>query len=333
MLTNTAYPDFVDLTRTIWTTQQAMVKSDAQKLFIYETIPSGQGNTKLYKEYDVETFASAKPEGANAVRTTPVIGYNVTMTARRFAKEIIVSYEARQDNRYTEVYNSIVSLAHFIPNRLEIDLTHTLTFGTATSYTDMDGETVTTAQGDSLALFSASHTLSGSSLTYSNIITGNPAFSRGGVEIGEGLMVTDIYSNYGEQRRMDFDTIFSSDDPTTLNDIKQFLESTADVDQNNPSVMNVYYRKYRHVMLPWLDTTAAGVKDSTKSKYWGLMATGMVRWQAYLGMWETANLKYPAANGNGEDVHNDNWTFGCRGRRGIRSVSGRGVMLSTGLGA
>lgn len=333
MLSNTAYPDFVDLTRTIWTEQMAMVKSNAQQLFMYEEVPAGNGNTKLIKEYDVETFASSKPEGANAVRTQPLIGYNVTMTARRFAKEIIVTYEARQDNRYREVYNDLISLAHFIPNRLELDLSHVIGFGTATSYTDMDGETVSTAQGDSLALFSAVHTLSGSSTTYSNIIIGNPAFSRGGVEIAEGLMVTDIYSNYGEQRRMDFDVIFSTDDPTTCNDIKQFLESTADVDQNNPSVVNVYYRKYRHVMLPWLDTTAAGVKDSTKSRYWGVVATGMVRWQAYLGMWEPSNLKYPTPNGNGEDVHNDNWTFGCRGRRGIRSVSGRGIMLSTGLGA
>lgn len=326
MLSNTAYPEFVDLTRRIWVDEMEKVQSNAAQLYMTDTVEVGNGNTKLYIEYDTETFASIKPEGANAVRTQPVVGYNVTMTARRFAKEIVVTYEQRQDNRYREVYANLTSLAHFIPQRKELDLTHILTFCTSTSYTDMDGETVTLSVGDGLALVSASHTVSGASTTYSNVITGNPLFSRGGVEIAEGLMVTDILSNYGERRVRNFNTIVSGDDPETCNNIKQFLESTADIDQNNPGVVNVYNRKYRHVILPRLATTATGANDSTKAKYWGIIAVG--QWQAYVATWEAANLKYPTVNGNGEDVHNDNWTFGCRGRYGIRVVSGKGFLWS-----
>jgi hypothetical protein len=133
---------------------------------------------------------------------------------------------------------------------------------------------------------------------------------------------------------MKFNTIFTSDDPTTVNEVKQFLRSTTDIDQNNPSVINVYLQKYDHIILPYLATTAAGVYDSTKAKRWGLVALGQgVRgWQAYLGIWERPELKTPAPGNNGENMHNDNWTYGTRCAYGIVTVDPRGFLMSTGLG-
>lgn len=308
---------------------------NARKLFIADDAADHTGDRKRYAEIDTETFASIKPEGDDAVKAQVQYGYEKDCIMRRFAREIDITWEMRRLNKKPEVMAKLTSLNQFCPNRMEIDLTHRATFATATSYTDMDGLIVDTTVGDTLALVSSVHTLRSSASTYSNVITGNPTFSKGGLEIAESQMNTQVLSHFGERRVMKFNTLFSGDDPTTINDIKQFLNSTSDVDQNNPSVTNVYYRKYEHVILPYLATTASSAYDSTKAKYWGVVAAGQgqMGWQAYMTVWEAPNLKTPAPGNNGEDFHNDSWSYGVRGAWGICAVTGRGFLLSTGLGS
>lgn len=326
---------FTDLITRKWSIRNTFVERGiVQKLFIYTDESANTGDVRRFTDIDVETFAKIKPQGVAAAKATVQYGYEVDMTARRFAREIDITWEMRRYNKQPEVMAQITSLSHFCPNRMELDLTQRITFATATSYTDQDGISVTTTVGDGLALVSAVHTLTGSTSTYSNVITGNPVFSRGGLEIAESQTNTQIVSNFGERRVMNFNTIISSDDPNSCNEIKRFIKSTTDVDQNNPSVINVYKDKYSHVILPYLATAADGTYDSTKAKYWGLIAAGqgMAGWQAYIGIWESPNLKTPAPGNNGEDVHTDNWTYGARCSYGIATVTGKGFMLSTGLG-
>lgn len=336
-LNTVSITQFTDLVTRDWTVNNGdyVEKGNATKLFIKDDLSAHSGDSKRYTEIDPETFAREKPEGEDAVEATVQYGYEKDMNARRFAREINITWEMRRYNKKPEVVGELTSLSQFIPNRMELDLTHRITFMTATSFTDMDGVSVTTTVGDGLALVSAVHTLRGTSTTFSNVITGNPTFSKGGLEVAELQANTQILSHFGERRVLKFNTIFTSDDPTTCNDVDQFLNSVSDVDQNNPSVKNVYYKKYTHVMLPYLATTAAGVYDSTKAKYWGLVAAGqgIKGWQAYLGIFESANLKVPAAGNNGEDFSSDDWKYGCRGSRGIVTVSPRGFLGSTGLGS
>ena len=195
----------------------------------------------------------------------------------------------------------------------------------------MDGETITTTCGDDQALADATHDLVFSSTTYRNRVSGDPAFSSGAVEAAELLTTTDIYSNFGERRVLTFNVIFSGDNPSVVNAIKQFLESTSDVTQNNPGVKNVSMNKYRHVILPQLATDALGANDSTKKRWWGIAAIhGNVNgWQAYLGEWEASHLNVmPSSGNNGENVHNDNWTYGTRAGYGIVTLNGKGIIFS-----
>jgi len=106
------------------------------------------------------------------------------------------------------------------------------------------------------------------------------------------LTTTDILSNFGEKRVMDFNTIITGNNPTVVNSVKQFLRSTSDNTQNNPSVVNVYEGKYRHVILEQLATTATGAIDSTKKNYWALAAigNGLRGWQGYFVEWEPMTL-------------------------------------------
>lgn len=326
---------FTDLVEKKFLTPTQLLPLVAKELFVQEDISSNSGDTRRYTEIDGETYAATKREGEDASVASVVTGYSKNMVVKRVAKEITISWEMRRFNKYPEVIGRLESLSGFAEQRMELDLTHRLTFAESTSYVDMDGATVDLTGGDTLAIVSASHTLTGSASTWSNVITGNPQFSKGGLEAAEVIANTNIFTNFGERRIMNFNTIVTTDDPNTINTVKEYLNSTADLSAPNSGVVNVYKGKYKHVVLPRLATTASGAYDSTKAKRWFLIAAGqgVMGWQAYLGIWETPNLKSPSAGNNGEDVHNDNWTFGTRAAYGICPVSGRGLLMSTGLNA
>jgi len=328
LLNTITFSGMTDLIRKEWVTTQNMVKPVAKQIYISSPIAKGNGNTKRYDEVDTQTYAKIKREAEAVSKASVGIGYNVTMTKKRIGMEIDITQEMRDENRYPEVGSLITNLTHFCPQRIELDATHRLTFGTATSYTDMDGETVSLVGGDSLAIFSAVHTLKYSSTTWNNIVTGAPVFSRGGLEAAELIATTDILSNFGERRVITFNTIITGDDPTTVNAVKQFLNSTSDVDQNNSGVMNIYQNKYKHLILPQLATTATGAVDSTKRKYWFLasLGMGMNGLQAYYGEWEAPNMK--PTGGNMENPHTDVWSYGTRAGYGFVFVSGRGIIGS-----
>lgn len=328
-LSTTTLNEFVDLTRKEFIKGPEMVGEFARQLYMES--PYEGGESKRFDEVDVETYADDKDEGADAVQANAAVGYNVTMTYQRIAKEIVITWEMRTYNRYRQAGALVTNLAHFCPQRRELDLTHRLTFVSSTSYTNLSGNTVTTTGGDGLAIASTSHTLSESSSTWSNRLSGDPAFSKGGLEAAEELANTNILSNYGERRTMRFNTIVSGDDPNTVNTIKEYINSTADVTGSNSGVFNVYRNKYRHLVLPQLATTAVGAYDSTKKRWWFLAAIGNgagQSWNAYLTIVEPARLKVPMEGNNGEDVHNDNWTFGARHTYGMAIVSGRGLIAS-----
>lgn len=328
------FSEFADTTERIYYMGGDLVPDlDAVKsLYMVENIPAGTGDRRVYDEIDGETYARLKDEGEEAQKTAVIEGYSKTMYNRRFGVEIDITYEARNYGKNQEILRKLTSLATFCPQRMALDLTHRFTFGTSTSYTDMDGESVDVSTGDTVALISASHTTtSGTPSTYSTVITGNPIFSPGGLEVAMGQANTQIVTNFGERRVMNFNTVVTGDDPATVRAVKELLNSTADTTGNNPGVVNVYKGMFRHVILPRMATDATGAYDSTKTKYWFYVAAG--EWEAHLGIWEEPHLKTPAPGNNGEDMHTDNWTFGTRCGYGICVVSPKGCLGSTGAGA
>ena len=161
-------------------------------------------------------------------------------------------------------------------------------------------KTVTTTVGDGNPLAYATHTLAFSSTTYSNRVSGDPTFSQGSYEAAKLLGATQIYSNFGEKRNMDFNVIFSGDDPTTVREIKQLLESMGDVDGQHSGIKNVYKNSARHVVLPNLATTAAGAYDSTKRRWWGYCSSwSRYEWLAGL-LWYVAKTTIPCASRRSE---------------------------------
>lgn len=323
------FPELTDLVNRKFASVGGLIVPNAMQLFIKDTVGQGEGEIKLIQEYDTDTYAAAKAQGADAKRASFGIGYFITIRAKRIGIESEITWEMRRYNKSQEVMAALTSLPFFCPQRVELDLTHRLTFCTSTAYTDRDGNSVDLTVGDTLALASTVHTLKFSSTTYSSRISGDPLFSKGALEAAELLTTTDVLSNFGEKRVMDFNTIVTGNNPTVVNAVKQFLRSVSDNTQTNSGVINVNQDKYRHVILPQLATTATGAIDSTKKNWWFLIATGagLRSWQAWFLEWEAQNL-VPSTTGNGTDVHKDVWYYNVRQTYGIGIVSGRGFIAS-----
>lgn len=299
-------------------------------MFKVVSIPANSGETREFSEIDGEEYANFKGQGDQAVRGKVQQGYSNTMTVRRFAKNIGITYEMRRYNKYPEVVSRLTNMARQIPNRIDLDLSHRLGFGTATSYTDIDGQAVSIIVGDTLALWSTAHTLRGSSTTFRNRLANNPKVSKGAMELMERMTIENSYNHFGEKKVMPFDVVWTTDDPVDINTVKETLRSTASPQAANEGVVNVYQAKYRHVMLPRVATTAAGAPDTTKRNYWGLWSTQYS--SAYLGIWDEASMTAPSAGSNAEDVQTDDWDFRLRGAWGITLVGANYATFSSGDG-
>lgn len=325
--------DFVTNAEILWANGLMSVPQVARTsgLFKETAIPQMTGNTRTFSEIDLEEYASKKMESEQSARASVQQGYSKTGTLYRVSKDIGISYEMRTQGKYLEIKSKLTNLGKLAPNRLDLDLTHRFTFGTATTYTDKDGDLIDISVGDTLALFSTAHTLRGSATTFRNRLANNPQFSAGSLEAMETMRKQNTYNQFGEKMVIRDDVIWHADDPTTNRAVAETLRSSSPVTAVNAGVVNTYSGKYRDVVLPRLDTTAAGANDSTKSKYWGVASTEMST--AYLGMHEEAHLKSPAPGNNADEFSTDDWSFGTRAGWMIVIVSASWIGFSSGDGA
>lgn len=325
--------DFVSNAEILWGMAFDSVPQVARRSGLFKEVPIPQmtGNTRTFSEIDLEEYARKKGEDDQSARARVQQGYSKTGTLYRVSMDIGISYEMRTQGKYMEIKERLSNLGRLGPNRLDLDLQHRITFGTATSYTDMDGDSVDTSIGDTLALFHTAHTLRGSSTTFRNRLANNPQVSRGALEGMELMREENTYNQFGEKMTISADLLWTTNDPNTVNTVAEILRSTANPTQANSGVINVYSGKYRHVILPRVATNATGGNDTTKRRYWGLASSVMST--AYLGMHEEPRLKTPPADGkSNEEFSTDGWTFGTRAGYMIVVVSAAWISFSSGDG-
>ena len=324
--------DFVKLAGVIWEKTQDTLPQYARSsgLFREEPISQNTGNTREYSEIDTQEYAEDKLEGEQAVRAKVQQGYSKTLTSYRVALDIGVTYEMRTQNKYPEVTQRLTNLSTTGLNRLDLDLSHRITFGTATTYQNISGRTIDISVGDTLALFSTVHTLRGSATTYRNRLANNPQISKGALEGMRKLVVEQTFNHLGEKKVMSFDVLYTTDDPNAVDIATEYLKSTASPDAAHAGVVNVYNKMFRHVMLPRVATDAFGGTDTTKAKYWGI-ASSMTT-TGHLAMFESPHMKVPAQGSNAEEFSTDDWNFGVRGGWGICIVNGVWIKFSSGDG-
>jgi hypothetical protein len=146
--------DFVKLANVIWIRGFASVEPAMQNSGLLKVMDISEhtGNTREFSEIDTNEYLSYKAEGDQAARGKIQQGYTKTMTMYRVAENIGITYEMRTQNKYPEIINALTSAGAKGANTIDLDLSHRLTFGTATSYTDRDGRTIATAVGDTYQL-------------------------------------------------------------------------------------------------------------------------------------------------------------------------------------
>ena len=322
--------DFTRNAEILWTKGNMSVDPVARKsgLFKELAIPQLSGNTREFSEIELNEYARKKGESDQATRAKVQQGYTKIGTLKRIASDIGISYEMRTQGKYPEMVSKLTNLGSQAAKRLELDLQHRVTFGIATTYVDMDGDTVNIAVGDTLALFSTAHTLRGSSTTFRNRLANNPQVSKGAIEAVQKQAIENSYNQFGEKMTMTYDVLWTTDDPATINTVKEILRSTSNPTQNNPSVINAQQGSYRHIILPRVATTNVGAVDSTKAKYWGIASTEYST--AYLGVHEEARLKSPTVGSNAEEFSTDDWNYGSRAGYMVVVVSANWIHFSSG---
>lgn len=293
-------------------------------------IPQGTGNTREFSEVDLEQYAKRKAEREQATYAKIQQGYSKVGTLYRVAFAEAITYEMRTQGKYPEMTAKLTNLLPTAMARMELDLQHRFTFGTATTYVDQDGVTVDISVGDTLALFSTAHTVRGSSTTFRNRLANNPQASLGALEGMEKMRVENHINQFGQKVPVMDDIIWTTDDPNTVNTVRQLLRSTASISAPNAGVENVYNAKYRHIILPRIATDANGNVDSTRAKYWGLVASRESSF--YLGVHEEPHVIPPSEGSNAEDRLTDDWLFNVRGGWMIVVVSATFVGFSSGDG-
>ena len=324
--------DFTKLADVIWNkAYTGIVQTMRGSGLVKEvSIPQNSGNTREFTEIDTEEYAKKKGQGAQADRAKIQQGYSKVMTMYRVGMDIGITYEMKTQNKYPEVVAQLTGNATQVAKRIDLDLSHRITFCDAVTYVDMDGDTISISLGDTLALASSVHTLRGSASTYRNILANNPKLSKGALESMERLVTEETLNQFGEKMTMEFNILWTTDDPNTVNTAKEYLQSTADITGSNAGVTNVYASKYKHVILPRVATTATGGVDTTKRYYWGLASSAASSF--YLGIWEEARMKASTPGNNAEEFSTDDQLFGSRGGLGITIVSGAFFKVSKGNG-
>lgn len=293
------------------------------------SIPSGTGNTRRHKEKPhANEYASMKTESGNVHLTTVQQGYYKDTTAVTYDKAVTISLEMRTYDKTDEYRNAVDFITGVYQNREDLNLSAFLSFGTATTYVDQDGNTVDISTGSAQSLWNTAHTLTGSTTTYRNRLANNPQFSEGALENMEDLARTEIYNNLGEQMTVEFDILWTTDKPQLVNSVRRLLQATAQVSAPNAGVPNVYRAKYDHKILRRSDMNAVGAKDSTKANYWGLASSKQSTF--FHDVYMAPQMRMPAIGNNGEDPNTLDWQFTVVGAHASCVVVGRGLLFSSG---
>lgn len=287
-------------------------------------------DTGAVSSLDSVSVAKKKREGADFSFLNLTQNYRKSWSTYEVGGEIKITWNMRHYAKYNEIDRALSGMAESTARRMEMDKTHRFTFYSATSYTDMDGDSISITVGDGLALGSTAHTMPGTATTFRNIVANNPVLSKGGLEAAEKLFATQMIDTNGQLVFYEPDTLITTNDPTVVNTARQYLGSYADPEAAHEGVMNPYQGKYRHIILPFLSTTAAGAYDSTKANLWFL--ANLSRKDAMCFVGQEPTLISPSEN-DGKEFETMDWKYSTFASYALVISDARWIVASAGDGS
>jgi hypothetical protein len=143
------FPDFNNNLEIVWRKAYLGFPKRASVLYDMQDVDKDTGDESGIDGFSV---AKKKREGGDFSFLSLTQNYRKSWTVYEIGGETKITWIMRKAARYNEIQKRISSLAEAAAKRMEMDLTHRFTFANSTSYTDLDGDTVTTTVGDGLAL-------------------------------------------------------------------------------------------------------------------------------------------------------------------------------------
>lgn len=326
--------EFTDIVNRIFVLQADQSQMGPSIFDVYKKYPMSEGNGSsiFLQEQDRDSFASLVAEQGKHPDAKSGSGYSVQLKLRRFAIKVSVSELERKTNKYRDIFSKIISVTDYITKREELDKTHRFTFGNSQTYTDKDGNTVNIAVGDTYALFYSAHTLAFSADTYSNILSTAPRFSQGSLELALDKLKENDVDNFGKPRGANDDcTLYVAicDFNHTLErTLDQLIRSTADPDQDNSGVVNVYSNRIKKMVLKYLATDASGEKDSTKKEYWFVIAANPSTMTIGSRGLEAYSVELSKEYNTWQDDDTRTWYYGADQYRDEAILNGKGAVAS-----
>lgn len=288
------------------------------------------GLATLYAENIITNqYAAQTPEGSPAETYPAQYGYEKAAYINYFKKNISITRALREAGKGNQVERQVRDLVEAPMNRLELDLANRFTYAWSTSYTNAEGITVDTTSGDALAMISTAHTLTGTSTTWSNQVTGNPAFSKAALELAEQIAQRNTFDNLGKNITFKGTHIVTTNDPVTCNQVQELIHATQNVNATGANTYNVYSTSaagYTHVIAPRIALDSTGARQTTYEKYWFVVDERLTSF--FCNILTQPYVNTPSETNNGADFLTENWNFLSGMAYGIAVVSPRGIVGS-----
>jgi len=224
---------------------------------------------EVFNSAEMDQTASSTLDGGNFASFDATLGDELTLTQGM----VTGSFEVTLMGEKFDQYNIISALkggeklGKATAKKIETDLQQLLSQGASVSYTDKDGNTVSTLTADGHQLWYDTHSVNGSSSTYDNV--DSTAFGQTGLETLENQ-----FRNFLNQDGQIIDkrpnVIFSTTKSSLINLIKEYADSEGHPEDAYNGT-NVYINRYSHIPLDLLDCDSSGARDSAKDDYWGLV--------------------------------------------------------------
>lgn len=307
-------------------------EDSASMFYIERRRGGGQGDSDRIEEpLSGRAYAKKTDEGDDFNVNVIAPGYYKNVTASRRTVSLSMTWHFQHHNKYPDqILGFYRDLGLSLRERMELDMQLPFGFGTATTYTDMDGATVDIAAGDALALWSTVHTLTNSTTTYRARLANNPQVSDGAVEAGMTLFHQNQYTNNGILIPGSPDTLVTTRDQVSYHVAMKIVDSMSPRSEAHAGVLNPLKGRLRVMRLMRWDCTAAGVPDSTKVKQWMLVDSSQKVGEILIT--EDPNVTLPTAANGGVTFENENKTLKGSACYEIAILNPRFAVYSSGDG-
>jgi hypothetical protein len=264
MITTAQFPDLTKNAFVQWQEARKEFPSVRSQLAVIKSVTDEKSD---HSSLGSVNTARRRYEGKDAHKGTLKQGYTKRFSQTEIAIEMDVTLKMRKFDKYDKINEIVRGAGKGAERRMELDIASLLYNAWASSYVNLDGETVTTTAPDGNTLIYTAHTANGSSATFSNeVSTTHSPFSQDVLEGLEEKFNGFIDDADGRNLPIIPDTIITGRHSPTKHAVKRVLESEYYTENGNMSKNTV--ANYRHLVVPLLDinpTTEA--RNSSMQKY------------------------------------------------------------------